>query len=72
MTEEGTYDAFGFGLALLEGVLVLKLGSHGGWCTDGVEYECRLFAERMEEEKEVVVVVVGFVLWWRWLALWGG
>jgi hypothetical protein len=28
MTEEGTYDAFGFGLALLEGVLVLKLGSH--------------------------------------------
>jgi hypothetical protein len=28
MPEEGTYDAFGFGLALLEGVLVLKLGSH--------------------------------------------
>jgi hypothetical protein len=24
----GTYDAFGLSLALLEGVLVLKLGSH--------------------------------------------
>jgi hypothetical protein len=25
----GTYDAFGLSLALLEGVLVLELGSHG-------------------------------------------
>jgi hypothetical protein len=26
----GTYDAFGLSLALLEGVLVLKLRAHGG------------------------------------------
>jgi hypothetical protein len=25
----GTYDAFGLSLALLEGMLVLKFGSHG-------------------------------------------
>ena len=30
---EVTYDAFGLGLALLEGVFILKLGSHyeGGY-----------------------------------------
>jgi hypothetical protein len=27
--EGGTHDAFGFSLALLEGVLVLEFGSHG-------------------------------------------
>lgn len=30
--EGWTHDAFGFSLALLEGMLVLELGSHGdGW-----------------------------------------
>ena len=29
--EGRTHDAFRFSLALLEGVLVLELGSHGEW-----------------------------------------
>ena len=33
----GTYDAFGLSLTLLEGVLVLELGSHTGGL-----YECCL------------------------------
>lgn len=32
----GTYDTFGLSLALLEGVLVLELRSHGDWTQNGV------------------------------------